>query len=137
MAAEKHPMLWRLRKLVDERGWTLARLARRSGLVPSNLVRWARNWPGGRPVTIAAVARGLGMTVVNLEAGLRDERPGIHDAVLVAVRMPDAKEAIEELSKLDIGWAELWSLAKNWRAAPAVRNWARLRMQDAVYKTEE
>lgn len=87
-------------------------------------------------MTIAAVARGLGMTVVELEAGLRDERPGIHDAVLVAVRMPDAKEAIAELSKLDIGWAELWRIVKNWRAAPAVRDWARLQMQDAVYKEE-
>jgi len=86
---------------------------------------------------IARVARGLGITVVELEAGLRDERPGIHDAVLVAVRISNPKEAIAELSKLDIGWAELWSLAKNWRAAPVVREWARRCMQNAVYKEKE
>jgi len=130
-------MLWRLRRLADERGWTLLRVARRSGNTQSNLVRWARNWPGGRPVTLARVARALSISADELEAGLHDERPGIHDAVLVAIRLPDPKETITELSKLDIGWTELWHLARNWRAAPKVQDWARRQMQKAVYERND
>jgi len=123
-----NPMARRLRRLAQERGWTLARVARRGGFTPSNLLVWARGWPDIKEGTTGRVAHALGISIEELLDDVENEPVGdLHEDVLMAVRLPD-KEAIAALKELDPGWDELIKMERNWRVSEKVRAWMRYRL---------
>ncbi len=126
-------MWWRVRRLAAARGWTVARLARRAGVLPQNLARWARRWPvrGGR--TDTRVARALGISVAALGAGVADEIPGPLDQARAVVRGGGWTAAqIVALGGLHLGSDVLDAIARDWRVRRVVRDWARRELADAV-----
>jgi transcriptional regulator with XRE-family HTH domain len=127
------PMLWRVRRLAAERGWTMTRLARRAGLLPQNLTRWARGWPWRSTQLDAKVARALGLTVAALVTGVADEQPGAYDAAQAVARSAATPAAaIDALTHLDLDWPALVALAADWRTFAEVRAWARTQQQRYV-----
>jgi hypothetical protein len=138
MDATHHPMLWRIRRLARERGWTLARLGRRARVRPQNLVRWARSWPVVSPVVTGRVARALGVDVGALGAALDAEPLDAHAAVLDVLRGGgDAAAQVAAMEALDPGWDVLRTVERHWRAIPAVRAWARRTMARIVARETE
>lgn len=128
--ANSNPMARRLRRLARERGWALARVARRGGFTPSNLLVWARLWPRNTQDTTARVARALGISVDELLDDVENEPlEDVHEEVLMAVRLPD-KEAVAKLKELDLDWNELIRMERNWRVSDRVRAWMRQQLAD-------
>lgn len=82
-----------LKRMTDRAGWSVARLARESGIHRSTIFRWIG---GGRGVTVASVR--------SIAAALGDD---VADALRAAGNVVDQEERDEEVQLiLDAPWSE-------------------------------